>query len=159
MKTAKFIKDVSVVMIFSAFFFCGQRELLALELKITGSHPIDLSEKPVCTGCHSADTEVGLRPVAAFNHEGDWIARHRFLASKTVRLCDACHKVSFCTDCHAYKEELKPSDKHSDSPQRWLPHRGDYIFQHRIDGRLDPTSCFRCHGRQNNAICRRCHKG
>jgi len=160
MKTVKYNKYVFLTILLSALFFGNViPEPYAVELKITGSHPIELSGKPVCTECHDADTDVVLKPVAAFNHEGDWIARHRFLASKTTRLCDVCHNVSFCTDCHAYKEELKPSDKHSDSPERWLPHRGDYIFQHRIDGRLDPTSCFRCHGRQNNAICRRCHKG
>lgn len=158
MITGKLTKSYSLLIIFLALFSLGPKELPAAELKITGVHPIELSEKPVCTVCHSSDTEINLKPVAVFNHESDWIARHRFFASKTIQLCDACHKVSFCIDCHAYKEELKPSDKHSDSPQRWLPHRGDYIFQHRIDGRIDPTSCFRCHGRQNNATCRRCHK-
>lgn len=158
MITGKLTKSYSLLIIFLALFSAGPKELPAAELKITGVHPIELSEKPVCTVCHSSDTEINLKPVAVFNHESDWIARHRFFASKTIQLCDACHKVSFCIDCHAYKEELKPSDKHSDSPQRWLPHRGDYIFQHRIDGRIDPTSCFRCHGRQNNATCRRCHK-
>jgi hypothetical protein len=154
----KLTKSYSLLIIFLALFSVGSKELPAAELKITGVHPIELSEKPVCTVCHSSDTEISLKSVAVFNHETDWIARHRFLASKTIQLCDVCHKVSFCIDCHAYKEELKPSDKHSDSPQRWLPHRGDYIFQHRTDGRIDPTSCFRCHGRQNNATCRRCHK-
>ncbi len=158
MKAGMLTRSSSLMIILLAFFSGGPQELPAAELKIAGVHPIELSEKPICTECHSADTEVGLKPVSSYNHEGDWIARHRFFASKTIQLCDACHKVSFCIDCHAYKEELKPSDKHSDSPQRWLPHRGDYIFQHRIDGRIDPTSCFRCHGRQNNAICRRCHK-
>ncbi len=132
--------------------------LFAAEMKITGNHPISLTEKPKCTECHVADTEVGLKPIEIFNHDGDWIPRHRFLASRTTEVCNVCHKVSFCTDCHAYKEELKPSDKHPESPERWLPHRGDYLFQHRIDGRIDPTSCFRCHGTQNNGICRRCHK-
>ncbi len=159
MKAVEFIKDVPLLAIFIAVFFVNNpAEAPAAEMKITGSHPIALTEKPRCTECHSADTEVGLKPIEVYNHQTDWIARHRFFASKTIQLCNACHKVSFCTDCHAYKEELKPSDKLSDSPDRWLPHRGDYLFQHRIDGRLDPTSCFRCHGRQNNAICRRCHR-
>jgi len=159
MKTGTLIRDFSVAIIFIALFF-GNRlpEPAADEMKITGTHPVELSEKPKCTECHSAGTEVGLKPIDVYNHDSGWIARHRFLAAKNVQLCNSCHKVSFCTDCHAYKEELKPSDKHSDSPERWLPHRGDYLFQHRIDGRIDPTSCFRCHGRQNNGLCRRCHK-
>ena len=152
-------KKMLLFAIVTALFFGGANPLLlAAELKITGRHPIELSEKPRCTDCHVADAEVGLKPIEVYNHDTDWIGRHRSFASKSVQLCDVCHKVSFCTDCHAYKEELKPSDKRSESPERWFPHRGDYLFQHRIDGRLDPTSCFRCHGRQNNAICRRCHK-
>lgn len=132
--------------------------LSAEEKRIPESHIMELVEKPVCTECHTDETGVTLKPVAAFNHNSDWLARHRFYASQTFRLCNACHKVSFCTDCHAYKDELKPSDKYSDSPDRWLPHRGDYLFQHRIDGKIDPSSCFRCHGRQNNRSCKRCHR-
>ena len=36
-----------------------------------------------------------------------------------------------------------------DRPDRVLQHRGDYIVLHQIDGRLDPGSCFRCHGNKN----------
>lgn len=159
MKNRKYGTTASLLLILLGVFTSNTvPELFAAEMKITGDHPISLSEKPRCTECHPADTEVGFKPIEVYNHDGDWIPRHRFLASQTAVLCNACHKVSFCTDCHAYKEELKPSDKHSDSPERWFPHRGDYLFQHRIDGRIDPTSCFRCHGRQNNEICRRCHK-
>jgi cytochrome c553 len=130
----------------------------ALERKVPDSHPIELTALPRCTECHTEDTGVALKPIATFNHSADFISGHRFYASQSSRLCNACHKVSFCTDCHAYKDELKPSDKYSGSPERWLPHRGDYLFQHRIDGRLDPTSCYRCHGTQNNRLCRQCHK-
>ena len=133
-------------------------ETAAGELKVSGKHPVEITAKPSCTECHNPDAEVELKPVSVFNHDGSWIAVHRFYAPKTGELCNICHKASFCAECHAYKEELKPSDKNSDSPGRWLPHRGDYIFQHRIDARIDPSSCFRCHGRQNNHICRRCHK-
>ena len=137
---------------------CHVQHLFAEEKKIPQSHPIELSEKPLCTECHTEDTVVALKPISSFNHTSDWLLTHRFYSSQTITLCNSCHKQSFCTDCHEYKGDLKPSEKHSESPERWLPHRGDYIFQHRIDGRIDPTSCFRCHGRQNNAICRRCHK-
>jgi len=130
----------------------------ALERRVPSSHPIDLTTAPICTECHTDDTGVALKPIAAFNHSADFIGGHRFYASTTSRLCNACHKASFCTDCHAHKDELKPSDKYPGSTERWLPHRGDYLFQHRIDGRLDPTSCYRCHGTQNNAVCKRCHR-
>ncbi len=133
-------------------------ETFAADLLISGKHPVELSRKPACTECHTAGTEVAQKPIEVFNHDANWIRLHRFHASKALQLCNSCHKVSFCNECHAYKEELKPSDKDSDEPERWLPHRGDYIFQHRIDARIDPSACFRCHGRQNNHICRRCHK-
>jgi len=130
----------------------------SVEKRIPESHPIELVEKPRCTECHTDDTGVALKPISTFIHSPDWYGRHRFYASQTSHLCNACHKASFCMDCHAYKDRLKPSEKYSGSTDRWLPHRGDYLFQHRIDGKIDPTSCFRCHGRQNNRACKRCHR-
>jgi len=133
-------------------------DMHAEENPIPESHPIELLSSPICTECHVDESGVALKPIKTFNHSSDFIKRHRFYASQTDHLCRACHKTSFCTDCHAYKDELKPSLKYSDEPERWLPHRGDYLFQHRIDGRMDPASCFRCHGRQNNRRCKECHK-
>lgn len=132
--------------------------VFAIEKKIPESHPIALLEKPRCTECHIDDTGVALKPIETFVHSHDWVKRHMFYASQTSHLCNACHRTSFCLDCHAHKDELEPADKYSGSVDRWLPHRGDYIYQHRIDGRLDPTACFRCHGRQNNRTCKRCHR-
>lgn len=132
--------------------------LSAEERKIPESHPIELKDAPQCTECHSSNNTAALKPYETFSHSSDFISRHRFYASQTFRMCNACHKVSFCTDCHAYKDELKASDKYSGSPERWLPHRGDYLFQHRIDGRVEPSKCFRCHGRRNNQVCKRCHR-
>ena len=53
---------------------------------------------------------------------------------------------------------MKPNVKMGDRPDRMAPHRGDYLVTHRIDGRLDPGSCFRCHGNKNDGRCRQCHK-
>jgi hypothetical protein len=53
---------------------------------------------------------------------------------------------------------MKPNTKMGDRPDRRAPHRGDYLIAHRIDGRLDPGSCFRCHGNKNDSRCRQCHK-
>jgi len=92
------------------------------------------------------------------NHTSDFSTRHKFYAKQQKQVCDMCHTEAFCADCHANKEELKPSDKYKDSPERALPHRGDYLTQHKIDGRINPASCFPCHGRQNNERCKECHK-
>jgi hypothetical protein len=39
-----------------------------------------------------------------------------------------------------------------------MPHRGDYLGQHPIDGRVDPGSCVRCHGNRNDGACIGSHK-
>ena len=114
-------------------------------------HPMEITEAPICSECHDDDR-------ASLDHTLDYNLRHKFLASQKMQLCSLCHQESFCSDCHANKEEIKPSDKFKDMPQRFLPHRGDYLTQHRIDGRINPAPCLKCHGRNNNARCRACHK-
>ena len=84
--------------------------------------------------------------------------RHKFSARQNKQACGLCHAESFCSDCHAHREQLKPSDKYKDAPERALPHRGDYINQHKIDGRINPASCMKCHGRSNNERCKACHR-
>jgi hypothetical protein len=117
-----------------------------------------ITPRPTCTECHTDEQGAALKPIAIFNHSSGFIRDHRFYASQNDLMCKACHRPSFCADCHANKAELKPSFKHFDAPERAMPHRGNYLVQHRIDGRIDPTPCFRCHGRQNNAMCRQCHR-
>lgn len=115
-------------------------------------HPEAVKGIPDCTECH---TDL----YGAMNHKSmDFIKKHGFYASNSRQACAACHQESFCADCHTRKEEIKPSDKFADSPERILPHRGDYLTQHRIDGRIDPASCVKCHGRQNNERCASCHR-
>ena len=114
-------------------------------------HPMEVEGMPLCSECHT-DWRANL------DHRQDYISRHRFYASQQARTCELCHLRSFCADCHANKEELKPSDKFKDTPERTMPHRGDYISQHMIDGKLNPASCFPCHGRQNNERCKVCHR-
>jgi hypothetical protein len=113
-------------------------------------HPTEVEPGQMCSECHT-DWRAGM------DHTADFSLRHKFYAYQQRHSCSLCHAESFCTDCHAHKEELKPSEKYKDSVTRALPHRGDYINQHKIDGRLNPASCFKCHGRQNNERCRVCH--
>jgi len=114
-------------------------------------HPVEVMAPPICSDCHTDGR-------AALNHTPDFGTRHKFYAAQKKQSCSVCHKEAFCSDCHAHKEELKPSDKYKDSPQLSLPHRGDYLNQHKIDGRINPASCFPCHGRQNNERCKVCHR-
>jgi hypothetical protein len=123
----------------------------AVHRSVAARHPVEVLTMPICSECHK-DGRTTL------DHRADFISRHRFYAAQQQQLCNACHAESFCSDCHGNKEELKPSDKYKDSPARSLPHRGDYLNQHKIDGTINPASCFPCHGRQNNGRCRVCHR-
>lgn len=114
-------------------------------------HP-EVEGVPSCSECHD-------NSFSAFNHRNpDFKSTHRFFAGSSRQACASCHQESFCTDCHTHKDEIKPSEKFANQPERNLPHRGDYRNQHKIDGRVNPASCVKCHGRQNNARCVTCHK-
>ena len=114
-------------------------------------HPVEVTGLVNCADCHTDRW-------AAFNHQAsDFYLKHRFFAEQSTA-CAVCHSPSFCVNCHAHKEAIKPSDKYKDSPQLALPHRGDYLSRHMIDGRIDPVSCAKCHGRQNNERCQTCHR-
>lgn len=107
---------------------------------------------PDCSTCHSDSW-------SALSHRApDFFSKHRIYAGGNRQVCSTCHQESFCSDCHTNKSEIKPSDTFSNSPGRNLPHRGDYLSQHKIDGRVNPVSCVKCHGRQNNERCASCHK-
>ena len=115
-------------------------------------HPEEVKGLVDCGDCHTDRW-------ALWNHRADdFYHKHRFFADEESKACYVCHQEAFCADCHAHKEEIKPSDKYKDEPERNLPHRGDYINQHKIDGRIKPAYCAKCHGRPNNERCRSCHR-
>jgi hypothetical protein len=115
-------------------------------------HPEKLSGPPICTECHDAN-------LAAYDHRPGFVASHGPLAVRDQRTCETCHRISSCADCHpGRKEEIKPSDKRPSRFDAAAPHPGDYLSQHRIDARLDPASCFPCHGRKSEERCRVCHR-
>ncbi len=114
-------------------------------------HPVEITELPVCSQCHDDYR-------ASIDHNFDFKTRHKFYAFQHSETCALCHRESFCADCHANKEEIKPSSKFRDEPKRFMPHRGDYLTRHSIDGKINPASCVRCHGQKNDARCERCHK-
>jgi hypothetical protein len=143
--TAKMVFLLVLMMLFG-IYACAHTASIATV------HPMEVTGFPLCSDCHT-DWR------AALDHTSDFSTRHRLLAQQHSRTtCIVCHKESFCSDCHAHKEELKPSDKYKNSAERFLPHRGDYLNQHKIDGRINPASCMKCHGRSNNERCKACHK-
>ena len=122
-------------------------------------HPEELAARRAdCRECHDDVSTGALKPYASFRHSIVFIREHSMYASQGQTLCSACHAPSFCQTCHVRNEELRPNTKMGDRPDRVLPHRGDYIVRHQIDGRLDPGSCFRCHGNKNDVKCGACHK-
>ncbi len=136
---------LAMLLLLIGMYACVHRQSIAT------SHPVEVTGFPICSDCHT-DWK------AAMDHTSDYVARHQFYGDQQSVTCKICHKESFCSDCHAHKEELKPSDKYKDSPERTLPHQGDYLSQHKIDGQINPASCMRCHGRSNNERCLTCHR-
>jgi len=114
-------------------------------------HPMQFTTMPLCSNCHTDDRAV-------LDHSNGFSTKHGLYATQKEAVCSACHAVSFCADCHANKEEIKPVDKFKDEPDRMMPHRGDYISRHKIDGKINPAPCMKCHGRKNNERCVTCHR-
>jgi hypothetical protein len=115
-------------------------------------HPVEVEAPAICSQCHT-DWRATVDHTPEFGR-----FRHKFSAAQYDKACGLCHTEAFCSDCHAHKETIKPSTKYQDAPERFMPHRGDYLTQHKIDGSINPTSCMRCHGRQNNERCAECHR-
>jgi len=124
------------------------------------THPQELGPgRPQCTTCHADAVLAGAqKPFSAFDHSASFVKDHKFLAGRDSNVCAACHAQSFCADCHSGKTMIAPDVRLGNRPDRDTPHRADYLTVHRFDGKADPTSCFKCHGRANNEKCILCHK-
>lgn len=124
-------------------------------------HPETMATgRPVCNTCHDEETRLkgALKTYGAFDHTATFVSDHRLAAGRDEQTCAICHGTSFCTDCHANRIEIKPSTRYGNRPDRELIHRGDFLTRHRIEGKVDPTGCYRCHGRANNEKCQSCHR-
>jgi len=148
---------LSALLFFALVVFLGACAILRGDFLLPAIHPEDLGkERPICTDCHEPKGEKIV--YSRFNHTPLYADSHRQQAYKSERVCFMCHETAFCNDCHATRVELKPSLKDQTSTYRRLPHRGDYLSRHTIDGRIDPTSCYRCHGNpKTSATCVPCH--
>lgn len=125
--------------------------------RVPAQHPEPLGPgRPNCVECHEARSEEF--PFERFTHSVFFTENHRQAAYQAEQVCRMCHATSFCNDCHATRVELKPSERHQTDNYRRLPHRGDFLSRHRIEARVDPTSCFRCHGNPKaSRSCAPCH--
>ena len=119
-------------------------------------HPDEAEDMRQCTDCH--DPQADGFPFQRYIHGPLYGENHRMTATGHQRVCEMCHQPAFCSDCHGLGQPLKPSFKNHGDPLRRMPHRGNYLTRHRIDGHLNPAKCFRCHGRPKTAkTCIPCH--
>jgi hypothetical protein len=145
---------VGLIMILAA---CAQMKAIP---GLPASHPeaLAVGQQVSCSECHEDQQKGTMKSFNAFSHTPSFVKNHRFYASSDDRLCSTCHKSSFCNDCHTNQVEMKPSIKYGNRPDREMPHRGNFMTMHKIEGKLDPASCYRCHGRANNERCITCHR-
>jgi len=148
---------LTIVLIAFTFAALAACAAFKAEPRFPAVHPEQLGNvRPTCTECHDAGAKHFN--YAQFNHDTSFVGPHRQQAYQNPEVCAMCHAQSFCNDCHADRVELKPSSKNPSDTYRVMPHRGDYLSRHQIDGRVDPTSCFRCHGNPRSAkSCAPCH--
>ena len=134
--------------------------VISPEASFAPTHPQALEQgRPTCSDCHGTDRVASTdKTFASFNHTDAFVSNHKIQANQDPATCAACHAQSFCADCHGGKTGMLPSTKLGNRPDRVSPHRGDYMTLHRIEGKIDPTSCFKCHGRSNNETCTACHR-
>jgi hypothetical protein len=144
----------------AALLLLSACSLFSPETSLAPRHPEALpTGRPICAECHEGQQLKGaLKPYAAFDHTATFVKDHRFAAGRDERICAVCHATAFCNDCHATKIEIKPATKLGNRPDRELIHRGDFLTRHRIEGKIDPASCYACHGRANNEKCVTCHR-
>lgn len=127
---------------------------------LPASHPeaLAIGQQVDCSECHDNQQQGTLRQIPLFSHSKSFVENHRLYVGRDSRFCSVCHKESFCADCHTNKVEMKPSTKYGYRPDREMPHRGNFMTMHKIEGKLDPASCYSCHGRANNERCNTCHR-
>jgi len=134
--------------------------IFSQDASFAATHPQDLGlGRPTCSTCHEDASLQGARKTyASFDHTPSFVKDHRLAAGQDSNVCAVCHSQSFCADCHGGKVAMKPSIKLGNRPDRESPHRGNYMTLHRVEGKLDPSACYQCHGRTNNEKCMTCHK-
>ncbi len=148
---------LAVAGLFAIIASCAQMKTIP---GLPASHPeaLAVGQQVNCAECHEDQQKGTMKAFNAFSHTQAFVKSHRFYAASDDRLCATCHKSSFCNDCHTNKVEMKPSTRFGNRPDREFQHRGNFMTMHKIEGKLDPGSCYRCHGRANNERCVACHK-
>lgn len=142
----------------SVLLWLGACAVMQTDYAPPSRHPQEEGEDlRYCLSCHEESGESRI-PYARLVHSIYFTNNHNQSAKRYSNVCDLCHRASFCSDCHGVGVELKPSIKNQSETYRRMPHRGNYLARHQIDGRINPVSCYRCHGNPKTALtCRPCH--
>lgn len=153
----KLLIGASLAICLLGLLACG---LLSPEKSFVRVHPQELGPgRSQCTECHEDGPMKGAYALySSLNHTPTFVKEHKFASARDSSACATCHSQSFCNDCHTGKGVISPAMKLAERPDRVSPHRGGYLALHRIDGKTDPTACYKCHGRSNNQLCITCHK-
>ncbi|MFO8071554.1 MAG: cytochrome c3 family protein [Polyangia bacterium] len=119
-------------------------------------HEDDRRASAECRTCHLVEAdgklvtrisgEVLTPPawLAGSNHGPDWKGRHARAAGRDSSDCAACHRESFCRDCHGGGR--RPRDVHP----------GDWLAGHGVGIRMDNPHCRSCH--RSQSFCISCHR-
>jgi len=101
-------------------------------------------------GCPTAPVAIPINGAPLNHRASDFYLKHKFYGAQQKFACASCHQESFCADCHAAGFEIKrainsrtPLNGRSRTAEITLAGTG-------LEGRIDPASCLKCHGRQNN---------
>lgn len=107
-----------------------------------------------CDVCHKDLGAEKLKPVASFEHMGNWVKDHKLLARSSSQECFKCHDQNFCADCHTATPAGPVELRYPERVESQFIHRGDFVSRHWLEARADPTLCYRCHGQ---SACMQCH--
>jgi hypothetical protein len=120
-------------------------------------------EQQFCSDCHSstvsarAELKYAERVDRAFIHRGDFLGRHSTEARAEGPMCQRCHGVSFCQECHTSRG-LTPEGTNAMNPHPPGFSRRESADFHGAAARRDIASCAACHDQGARSNCVDCHR-
>ncbi len=115
--------------------------------ELFSQHKENIRKGNTCLSCHDKEEIKNLI------HTSQWIEVHKNSAIGNEDTCKKCHTQEYCTNCHSYKQAVKPSDKAFDDVKPSFQHRGDWLGRHSLEAEADSARCYRCHTQEYCASC------